>query len=262
MGWAGSRGMRRMIWLRLGCRRDGRVGAQQFRNRTILMTKIIAHRGVHSPQVPENTIAAFTQAINLKADMIEFDVRTTKDQIHIICHDPKVAGRPIHKTTWAEIQTLNPQIPTLEVTLKHCQNRIPLDVEIKESGHELAIVTLIKTYFSSQSFVITSFNLHSLQIIRQAHPDITIGLLLERTWRDRLRSPIAHRLQSTSQLKAQIQQLNPDFLAPHHNLLSTSWLQDLNPTQIPYWVWTVNNPTQIQGLQHNSQITGIITDHV
>lgn len=36
---------------------------------------------------PENTLCAFKYAVSLQVDMIETDVRMTKDKQIIICHD-------------------------------------------------------------------------------------------------------------------------------------------------------------------------------
>jgi glycerophosphoryl diester phosphodiesterase len=220
---------------------------------------IIAHRG--NIQVrqrlapPENTIAAFTQAIALDADMVEFDVRTTQDQVLIIHHDPKVAGHWIAQTPWPILQSLNPQIPTLALAIQHCQNKIRLDVEIKEIGNERAIVELLLQFLTPADFVITSFNHQSLSTIKQHHPTILVGLLLNPPWRDR-------QSQATTQkLTTQITQLQPNFLAPHHKLLLTPWLQTINPTQLPYWVWTINQPKQIQAMLNDAAIAAIITDN-
>lgn len=50
---------------------------------------ICAHRGASNTH-PENTLAAFKEAIRLGAHMIEFDVRMTKDSELIIMHDKTV----------------------------------------------------------------------------------------------------------------------------------------------------------------------------
>lgn len=47
---------------------------------------IIAHRGA-SADAPENTLAAFREAIRQKADAIELDVQMTKDKKLVIMHD-------------------------------------------------------------------------------------------------------------------------------------------------------------------------------
>ncbi|MEM2740118.1 MAG: glycerophosphodiester phosphodiesterase [Candidatus Bathyarchaeia archaeon] len=47
---------------------------------------IVAHRGA-SGYEPENTLRAFRRAIDMKADMIEADVRLSKDGIPVVIHN-------------------------------------------------------------------------------------------------------------------------------------------------------------------------------
>src|ERR1700761_6683718 len=105
--------------------------------------KIVAHRGA-SMEAPENTLAAFEKAIELGADMIEFDVRRrTLDGSLVISHDP--VRDPAHG------------LPTLEKTLRATQGRIQLDVELKEPGCEREAVDLLLGYFPLENFCVTSF---------------------------------------------------------------------------------------------------------
>src|SRR3990167_7046693 len=52
--------------------------------------KLIAHRGAydHSKNIIENTTAAFEHALKLKCYGVEFDVRSTADNVLVIHHDP------------------------------------------------------------------------------------------------------------------------------------------------------------------------------
>src|SRR6478672_9963599 len=50
---------------------------------------VIAHRGSHL-KVPENTLAAYENAIKEGADYVEVDLRTTKDGYLIIMHDESI----------------------------------------------------------------------------------------------------------------------------------------------------------------------------
>ena len=50
---------------------------------------VIAHRGA-SLHAPENTIDAFTKALEHGADAIELDVRVTRDDAVVVIHDPDV----------------------------------------------------------------------------------------------------------------------------------------------------------------------------
>ena len=86
----------------------------------------IAHRGGIVSGVPENTLAAFREAINQGADAIEIDLRGTKDGEIVIIHDKTVdrttngRGRVIDQTL-VELKMLDAghgeRIPTYEEVL-------------------------------------------------------------------------------------------------------------------------------------------------
>ena len=62
---------------------------------------IIAHRGEHSNAV-ENTIESFKNAIREGADMIELDVRRTKDDLMVVNHNRNIRGKTIRNMKWNE----------------------------------------------------------------------------------------------------------------------------------------------------------------
>lgn len=109
---------------------------------------ICAHRGA-SDTHPENTLAAFREAIRLGAHMIEFDVALTKDGQLALVHDATVdrttngSGR-VSDLTLSELKTLDAgswkgqefkdeRIPTLDETLAMMPDNIWLNVHLKGS---------------------------------------------------------------------------------------------------------------------------------
>src|SRR5437762_4095366 len=52
---------------------------------------VIAHRAAHE-DAPENSLAAIREAIRLKVDYVELDVRLTKDLALVLMHDGTVDG--------------------------------------------------------------------------------------------------------------------------------------------------------------------------
>ncbi|MBE9032452.1 glycerophosphodiester phosphodiesterase [filamentous cyanobacterium LEGE 11480] len=217
---------------------------------------MIAHRGntngSHNPLAPsENTIAAFEAAITAGADMLEFDVCRSRDGVLVIHHDPEINQISLADLTIQEIQTIQPEIPTFETTIQHCKNRIPLDIELKTFGNESAVLAIINQHLTGDQFVITSFQAKALQNVRQLQPQVKIGLLIK---------PAACDRRFPYRVRQPIDRLQPDFLAPHYALINTSWLQTINPSHIPYWIWTVNEPTAIKQFQSNKQVKAIITD--
>ena len=123
------------------------------------MTLVVAHRGA-SADAPENSIEAFEQAIELGADMIEFDVRRDPDGILVVSHDPLP----------------QPGTATLEQVVAVCAGRIALDVELKEPGLEADTLRLV----SSTDFVVTSFLPDVVAETKRLRPNVRAGLLLGR----------------------------------------------------------------------------------
>ena len=73
--------------------------------------RLCAHRGL-SKACPENTLPAFAAAIASGAHEIEFDVRTSRDGIAVVCHDESVDrttnGRgKVAELTWEELRRLD-----------------------------------------------------------------------------------------------------------------------------------------------------------
>ncbi len=107
---------------------------------------ICAHRGAMDTH-PENTVAAFREAARLGVQMIEFDVRMTKDDKLVILHDETVdrttnGHGAVKDKTLAEVKELDAgswksatfkgeRIPTLREALTVMPQNIWLNVHLK-----------------------------------------------------------------------------------------------------------------------------------
>jgi len=108
-------------------------------------TKVIAHRGAwKNTGAPQNSIAALKEAIRLKCDGSEFDVRMTADGHAVVNHDPTLQGVSIDKSTFGEVRDLKlangEPIPTLEAYLRagkgQKHTRLVLEIKTLEGGKE------------------------------------------------------------------------------------------------------------------------------
>src|SRR3954462_964503 len=82
---------------------------------------VAAHRGNHVIY-PENTIAAYQEAIKNEADYVEIDLRTTKDGELISMHDATVSRMTNGKGLVADL-TLN-ELEQLEVKSKDTTSKV------------------------------------------------------------------------------------------------------------------------------------------
>ncbi|WZL74218.1 glycerophosphodiester phosphodiesterase [Clostridiaceae bacterium 35-E11] len=223
------------------------------------MTYIIAHRGACT-HTKENTLEAYQKAIEIGADMIELDVRRTKDRVFIVFHDEKIDDQPIEKITYEEVlrcsQKHGFQIPTLEAILKITVGKIMLDVELKEKGYESEVIELVQKYYKEDEFVMTSFHDVSIKQIKSIFPQVTAGLLLGKgKSKFLLFTRIAELFPMIRCFKARA-----DFLAPNWRLLQLGFLKRVRCCQKPVFVWTVNDEKLMKKLIKEKKVYALITD--
>ena len=110
--------------------------------------KIIGHRGARG-LAPENTLASLEKAIEHHVDIIEFDVRVTKDNQAILHHDSDLidaSGNHLNIADHAllELQKHKPDLALLEDAIKFINHRTGLMIEIKPRVDIKPIVSIIE----------------------------------------------------------------------------------------------------------------------
>jgi glycerophosphoryl diester phosphodiesterase len=128
--------------------------------------QILAHRGLVSEFVPENTLKAFADALHVGADVLETDVQCTADGVAIIFHDEdllRMAGIPkkVSDVTWREISVLDighgKRIPSLKQALQDFPfARFNLDVKVAAAVKPTASV--INELKANSRVLISSFS--------------------------------------------------------------------------------------------------------
>ena len=153
---------------------------------------VAAHRG-DSYNCFENTMDAFLAAVEAGVDMIETDVRMTKDGALVLMHDADIDRTTdgtglVADMTYEELAQRNAGgryapagIPTLEEFLQFLSGyQILLNLEIKEyaQGENLErchqcidrCVELVETYQLADRMVFNSFDAHVLEYIDSKWP--------------------------------------------------------------------------------------------
>lgn len=194
--------------------------------------EITAHRGDNS-QAPENTMPAFKAAVENGADWIELDVTQTKDGVLVIFHDAdlmRMTGKPdkIWDMSYEELSQINAashwgpffrdtRIPTLEEVLDYCKDKIKLNIEVKVNDHQTqdfipGLVALIQAKGMTGQCMITSFDYHSLQVVKQLDPAQETGFISSRA----IEQPEAFT--SADNFVLSIDLINPETVSYIHSL--------------------------------------------
>jgi glycerophosphoryl diester phosphodiesterase len=163
---------------------------------------IMAHRGNRILR-PENTLAAFRQAIEDGADILETDLRLTADEAFVCLHDPNLDrttdGRgPVDQVTLHDLRRLKAgphhpsyagaRIPTLEDLMDLLPDDVALALELKSDRFlDPAICRRLAAELASGGVrdrsMVLSFSRARLQAMGAIAADLPVGwITLRQAW--------------------------------------------------------------------------------
>jgi glycerophosphoryl diester phosphodiesterase len=167
----------------------------------VMLPRVIAHRGA-SGTCPENTLAAFRQAVAFGATMIELDVQLTRDDAVVVLHDDTLDrttdGRGLlRRKTLADVRRLDAgawfapefageRVPTLAEVLRDVA--VAINVELKsgaDDGLEARALDLVQAAGAGGRVVWSSFDWPRLERLRRLDSSAEVAVLCARTRRAR-----------------------------------------------------------------------------
>ncbi len=215
------------------------------------MAPIYAHRGA-SAEKPENTLAAFSRALELRTFGIELDVHLSKDGIPVVIHDETIdrttngAGR-VADFSLSELRQFDAGagevIPTLREICDLVQGRTHLNIEVKANSAADEVLREVVGR-PSLHWAISSFDWDVLRFVRRQNAladlqPLTIGANDE-------------ALAVAAEIGAR--QLNLLDAAVDEEIITF-----LRQRQLGAWIWTVNDPARAADLV-GWNVVGICTD--
>ncbi len=213
------------------------------------MTKIIGHRGASTYEV-ENTIPAFSTALEQGADGLELDVHFSADGQIVVFHVFNLKSLTgdtgfVFEKTLEGLKLLTCKahgksavIPTLEEVLelivefqKKSSKEILLNVEFKAGSDyypdiEKKTLELCLKYLKMNQLIFSSFDHYALQMLRNLSPELRLGILTASAIVD----PWLY-----------VEHLNADFYHPHYLTLSDRELMRLKEHNLKVISYTVND---------------------
>ena len=237
-----------LLWLVLHGRRSGRGWER-------LEGKRYAHRGLHGPGVPENSLSAFRRAAAAGCGA-ELDVRLTADGCLAVIHDSdlfRMCGvkAKVEELTAVQLGKLQlagtgEPVPFLEQVLPLFEGRGPLVVELKTAGGNYGALcgkTLECLDRFDADYCIESFDPRCLLWLRKNRPEVLRGQLTQDFLRRGEGQPLRNRLALTALLCNGL--TRPDFVACRY--------QDRRMLPLALWrlwggrtaLWTIRSPEEL-----------------
>lgn len=193
---------------------------------------IYAHRG-SSWARPENTLAAFRQAIADGAGGVELDVRATADRVPVVLHDRDLArttdGRGAVDALPLEAARLldagaGERVPTLDEVLGLLAGRLRLNLEVKQEGIERELAAVLARHPAAE-WAVSSLDWSVLAAVRTRDPAAEL-------W------PVAHRV--SGGLFAAARDLGAAAVALRGDGVTPGVVRRAGAAGLRVVVWTVN----------------------
>ena len=215
----------------------------------------IAHRGLHTKDIPENSLSAFENALKNNY-AIELDVQFTKDKEVVVFHDENLKRitndtRNIEDVNYDELKNLrlgntNEIIPTLEEVLELVDSKVAILIEIKDCKDyiELSEKTyeILKGY--EGNYAIQSFNPFILEWYKNNASEVVRGQL-SGTFTEG-----SEILNSFEKFALKNMLLNfkskPNYIGYDLEGIPKSKLESLRKKGVPIIVWTVKNKEDME----------------
>lgn len=211
---------------------------------------IIGHRGAAGLE-PENTLAAFREAVRLGVDGVELDVRCVGDEL-VVFHDDE-----LDRTTdghgavaGADLPTLRrldaghgERVPTLAEVLEAVPQRVLVNVELKGPG--TAAPAARRLAGLSRRFLVSSFDHERLRAFRAGCPHTPVAPLA-RKW--------------SSDLEVLARSLNAWSVNLASRIVTRARVAAVHSWGCRCLVFTVNTPRRAERLRAMG-VDGVFTDY-
>ncbi len=224
-----------------------------------LLTMPIAHRGLHGPGVPENSLAAFRAAIEA-GYAIECDIQRCVDGVPVVFHDYDLSRMAGDESFVADLTAedlsafrllkTNEAIPTLAEMLRLVAGQVPLLIEIKDQDGRLGgnigdlqqrVAALLKTY--DGPVAVMSFNPEAVAAFHAEAPEIAVGLTTcaydGEEW-PMLDAQERARLGAISDYG----RVGAVFISHDHVDLGNPAVAELKAAGVPVLCWTIRNEAE------------------
>jgi glycerophosphoryl diester phosphodiesterase len=151
----------------------------------------IAHRGLHTKKIPENSIDAFLNATKHGYD-VELDLQLTKDKKIVIFHDnnlKRICGidKRINEVPYSFLMPLTlknseSNIPLFKNVLDVLPKSTHLMIELKTGKYNKELVSLFLEIIKEYEFeyVVQSFDPRIVRLIKKHLPNIPRGYIAKR----------------------------------------------------------------------------------
>lgn len=206
-----------------------------------------AHRGLHGEGVPENSLAAFSGAVD-RGLGIECDIQRSRDHAAMLMHDWELerltgvtgptAGYSAEELARIAFTDTEHKLARLDDLLELVDGRVPILIEVKSRRRYdveescVAVRDALRGYAGDHA--VMSFDPRVSRWFRKHSPETVQGLVM--------REDAVGMTQKAWQRHLVLWLARPEFIAYHVAALPNPMVSSLRAAGMPVLTWTVDSP--------------------
>lgn len=196
---------------------------------------VAAHRADHEVY-PENSIPAIQSAIDKGIDIVELDIRETKDGVLVLMHDESIEKKTdgkgkVSELTFAELQAFQlkregivsrEKIPTFESALQLAKGKIMIDIDFKAETKSAMISTckMVQAMHMQKQVLFFVYDYKDADVVREIANDI----------------PVMPRVRNAEQTLAVVKQARYPVLHGDDSFYTDSLMQIVRKANMRVWM--------------------------
>lgn len=218
---------------------------------------IVGQRGAPFQVPPGNTLASLRRAIDIGAEMLEIDVRRTRDDILVLdqenVHLMGGEEKPLRDFSYRHWRQHGGEwggaLTRLDDAMALARERgVGLILDFKEPGTEALLARAIRASgFPLDSVLVAGAGETSRKILRGLDPRIPLSLTLDMN-------------QAGLVTPKLLLEVDTEAVTWHHRLLTPSIVEILHRRDILVYAFTVDMAEDMRRMRHVCKVDGIITN--
>ncbi len=227
---------------------------------SLFKNRFIAHRGLHTNLIPENSLLSFQKALENNY-AIEFDLTITKDEKVVVFHDENLfrlcgINKNIEEVEYSYLKELKllkseETIPLFENLLTLVEGKTALIIEIKKHNKigvlENTVIKLLENY--KGKYCICSFDKNILTWFKNNNPHLKRGLIFES-------NPKKFEKYNKILFLYKYYKTKADFISLDYKLLDSSVYDFCKKNNLELITWTIKNKEDYENIE--KKVNGVI----
>jgi glycerophosphoryl diester phosphodiesterase len=227
---------------------------------SLFKNRFIAHRGLHTNLIPENSLLSFQKALENNY-AIEFDLTITKDEKVVVFHDENLfrlcgINKNIEEVEYSYLKELKllkseETIPLFENLLTLVEGKTALIIEIKKHNKigvlENTVIKLLENY--KGKYCICSFDKNILTWFKNNNPHLKRGLIFES-------NPKKFEKYNKILFLYKYYKTKADFISLDYKLLDSSVYDFCKKNNLELITWTIKNKEDYENIK--KKVNGVI----